>query len=138
MVAETGCDAVMIGRTAASNPWIFRQIEQYTLTGRYDTPTEADRYQMIRTYFTMLNEEKIAGAAGKMKQFASWFTHGVAHGAHLRKAVYESHNEVDILAAVDRFFEHQLASSVILSEATAGSAVEGPLSSREPSVGLSP
>src|ERR1019366_928640 len=28
MVAETGCDAVMIGRTAASNPWIFRQIEQ--------------------------------------------------------------------------------------------------------------
>ncbi len=30
MVAQTGCDAVMIGRTAPSNPWIFRQIEQYT------------------------------------------------------------------------------------------------------------
>src|ERR1035437_2795515 len=29
MVAETGCDAVMIGRTASSNPWIFRQIQQY-------------------------------------------------------------------------------------------------------------
>src|SRR5213595_2401980 len=29
MVAQAGCDAVMIGRTAASNPWIFRQIEQY-------------------------------------------------------------------------------------------------------------
>src|SRR5438067_1795459 len=29
MVARTGCDAVMIGRTAPSNPWIFRQIEQY-------------------------------------------------------------------------------------------------------------
>jgi tRNA-dihydrouridine synthase B len=109
MVAETRCDAVMIGRTAASNPWIFRQIERYTLTGSYDIPTEADRYAMIRTYFTMLNEEKTAGAAGKMKQFASWFTHGVSHGAHLRKAVYESHNEVEILAAVDRFFEQQLA-----------------------------
>ena len=45
MVAQTGCDAVMIGRTAASDPWIFRQIEQYTLTGRYDLPTEADRYR---------------------------------------------------------------------------------------------
>jgi nifR3 family TIM-barrel protein len=109
MVAETGCDAVMIGRTAASNPWIFRQIEQYTATGRYDTPTEADRYAMIRTYFTMLTNEKVQGAPGKMKQFAAWFTHGVAHGAHLRKAVYESHNEVDILSAVDRFFEQQLA-----------------------------
>jgi tRNA-dihydrouridine synthase B len=39
MVAETGCDAVMIGRTASSNPWIFRQIEQYLATGRYDQPT---------------------------------------------------------------------------------------------------
>ena len=29
MVAQTGCDAIMIGRTAASNPWIFRQIAQY-------------------------------------------------------------------------------------------------------------
>ena len=93
MVAQTGCDAVMIGRTAASNPWIFRQIEQYTLTGRYDLPTEADRYEMIRTYFAMLVEERMPGAAGKMKQFASWFTHGVAHGAHLRKSVYEAKSE---------------------------------------------
>ena len=30
MVTETKCDAVMIGRAASSNPWIFRQIEQYT------------------------------------------------------------------------------------------------------------
>jgi tRNA-dihydrouridine synthase B len=51
MVAATGCDGVMIGRTAASNPWIFRQIRQYAETGRYDQPNEADRYQMIRTYF---------------------------------------------------------------------------------------
>src|SRR5438309_4981862 len=29
MVAATGCDAVMIGRTAPANPWIFRQIQQY-------------------------------------------------------------------------------------------------------------
>src|SRR5712692_7075506 len=33
MIAETGCDAVMIGRAASSNPWIFRQIEQYLATG---------------------------------------------------------------------------------------------------------
>ena len=34
MKAETGCDAVMIGRGAATNPWIFRQIEQFAATGR--------------------------------------------------------------------------------------------------------
>src|SRR6266576_600866 len=90
MVAQTGCDAVMIGRTAASNPWIFRQIAQYTASGRYDEPQESDRYEMIRTYFSMLIAEEFPDAPGKMKQFASWFTHGVPGGAGLRKAIYEA------------------------------------------------
>ncbi len=105
MVAETGCDGVMIGRTAASNPWIFRQIAQFGADGSYDEPTEGDRYQMIRTYFEMLVEEGMPGAAGKMKQFASWFTHGVRNGSVLRKAVYESRTEQEILARVNEFFE---------------------------------
>ncbi len=104
MVAQTGCDAVMIGRSAASNPWIFRQIGQYTCNGSYELPSNADRYHMIRTYFSMLVEERTGGAAGKMKQFASWFTHGVPHGGQLRKSVYEARTETEILDAVDRFF----------------------------------
>src|SRR5579862_301860 len=54
MVAETNCDAVMIGRAASSNPWIFRQIAQYLATGAYDQPGLDDRYQMMRTYYDML------------------------------------------------------------------------------------
>src|SRR5277367_758128 len=63
MVEATHCDAVMIGRTAPANPWIFRQIAQYTATkeatgvGIYDHPTDQDRYRMIRTYFQMLVDE---------------------------------------------------------------------------------
>src|SRR5580700_7756779 len=108
MVGQTGCDAVMIGRTAPSNPWIFRQIEQYCASGRYDEPSEADRYQMIRTYFSMLIEEELPDAVGKMKQFASWFTHGVPGGAALRKAIYESKSAVEILGRVEEFFEARL------------------------------
>ena len=104
MFAETGCDAVMIGRTAASNPWIFRQIAQFAETGAWDEPTEADRYEMIRTYFRMLLEEEVHGAEGKMKQFASWFTHGVQNGSVLRKAVYEAKTGPQVLEAVDTFF----------------------------------
>jgi tRNA-dihydrouridine synthase B len=155
MVAQTGCDAVMIGRTAPANPWIFRQIEQYTVAigngcvgpglrpgqaelssavtlehpaglhpaqpdqrpgstqsaSSYDEPSEADRYQMIRTYFEMLIEEEMPGAEGKMKQFASWFTHGVAGGAALRKAIYESKSRVEILASVEGFFENRMETS---------------------------
>jgi tRNA-dihydrouridine synthase B len=151
IVAQTGCDAVMIGRMAPANPWIFRQIEQYTnhvaadafvrpeepstqdsrslaLTkpdegvrsyansnGKpYDEPTEADRYQMIRTYFQMLLEEEMPGTEGKMKQFASWFTHGIPGGAALRKAIYEARSGAEILGRVEEFFESRMqAPSVV-------------------------
>ena len=115
MVSQTGCDAVMIGRTAPSNPWIFRQIAEYAVTGRYNEPAEEDRYQMIRTYFQMLIEEEMLGAEGKMKQFASWFTHGVPGGAGLRKAIYESKSAPEILSRVEEFFEPRLCGSVGLS-----------------------
>jgi tRNA-dihydrouridine synthase B len=128
MVTQTGCDAVMIGRTAPSNPWIFRQIEQfcarvgadelvrgYTKSEKlYDEPSEADRYQMIRTYFQMLIEEELPDAVGKMKQFASWFTHGVPGGAGLRKAIYESKSAVEILGRVEEFFEARLSTQYLV------------------------
>ena len=189
MVAATGCDAVMIGRTAPANPWIFRQIEQYcewlklherveqlgreghglsraegtpisltalaaeasgaeargfnghesgttevvpfpfdephsrgesnavgfTRVASYDQPSEADRYEMIRTYFSMLIEEELPDATGKMKQFASWFTHGVPGGAALRKAIYESKTAPEILTRVEEFFEARLCGAGALA-----------------------
>jgi tRNA-dihydrouridine synthase B len=141
MVTQTGCDAVMIGRTAPSNPWIFRQIQQYCAHAHvvadafvrpassqfhppdecvrgyvnYDEPTEADRYQMIRTYFQMLIEEELPDAIGKMKQFASWFTHGVPGGAHLRKEIYESKSDIEVLRRVEDFFEARLCGAGALA-----------------------
>lgn len=119
MIAQTGCDAVMIGRAAPANPWIFRQIAQYTAIGSYDNPTADDRHRLIRTYFQMLLDEaeatqslpkaaRMGETAGKMKQFASWFTHGVAGGAKLRAAIYRAKTGSDVLAQVDRFFEAPL------------------------------
>jgi hypothetical protein len=63
---------------------------------------------MIRTYFAKLIEEEMPGAAGKMKQFASWFTHGVPNGSHLRHAIYQAHTEREILARVEEFFEGRM------------------------------
>jgi nifR3 family TIM-barrel protein len=105
MVRETGCDAVMIGRAASSNPWIFRQIQQYLSTGTYEEPTDRDRYRMMRGYYDMLVERGEQDATGKMKQFATYFTHGIRHGAQLRVAIYQAHEAGAILEAVDRFFQ---------------------------------
>ncbi len=130
MVEQTGCDAIMIGRTVASNPWIFRQIAQYNAAltsgqpAAYDYPTDRDRYEMIRRYFSMLVDEDMHGAPGKMKQFVAWFTHGVQGGTALRQAVYHAKTGPAILESVERFFEAHLnrpaAESVQAASANAG------------------
>src|SRR5581483_667028 len=109
MVAETGCDAVMIGRTASSNPWIFRQIAEYVATGAYYQPPERERYQIMRTYYAMLHERNEADTDGKMKQFATYFTHNVRNGSRLRAEIYRLTEADAILEQVDRFFAGELA-----------------------------
>jgi tRNA-dihydrouridine synthase B len=108
MVDETGCDAVMIGRTASSNPWIFRQIRQYLDTGSYDHPTERQRYDIMRTYYAMLLDRAAPDAVGKMKQFATYFTHGVRNGSKLRVEIYQATEATTILDKVDAFFQREI------------------------------
>jgi len=109
MVRETGCDAVMIGRAASSNPWIFRQIQQYLATGAYDQPGDSDRYEMMRGYYGMLVERGDQDITGKMKQFATYFTHGIRGGAQLRASIYQAREAAAIVNEVERFFDARLA-----------------------------
>jgi nifR3 family TIM-barrel protein len=111
MVRETGCDAVMIGRAASFNPWIFRQIAEYLATGAYWTPTDYDRYQIMRTYYRMLDEHGEKDAVGKMKQFAGYFTHGVRNGARLRAAIYQAREPREIIDCVENFFAVELVAA---------------------------
>ncbi len=108
MHKETSCDAVMVGRAASYNPWIFQQISEYLATGTYNTPSEHDRYVMMRTYYSMLEEHGESDAIGKMKQFATYFTHGVRNGSKLRTEVYRAQSIKQIFEIVDQFFAGQL------------------------------
>jgi tRNA-dihydrouridine synthase len=70
---------------------------------------------MIRAYFQMLLDEaeatkdlprdgRMGETAGKMKQFATWFTHGVPGGAKLRGAIYHAKTGPEVLEQVELFF----------------------------------
>ncbi len=109
MVMQTGCDAVMIGRAASSNPWIFRQISEYVKKGDYFVPPERHRYDIMRDYYSMLVDYAAPDAVGKMKQFATYFTHGVRNGTRLRTEIYRANAAPAILDLVDAFFEVELA-----------------------------
>src|SRR5258707_829593 len=75
----------------------------------YTVPSDHDRYNMMKTYYLMLQEHGEADAVGKMKQFATYFTHGVRNGSKLRVQIYHLHEVPAILDAVDAFFSDDLA-----------------------------
>jgi tRNA-dihydrouridine synthase B len=107
MIEHTGCDGVMIGRAASYNPWIFRQIDEYLRTGSYWQPQQEDRYELMKRYFTMLEETNWPEAVGKMKQFTGYFTHGVRNGSRLRAAIYKQTTAAQVIGAVDEFFAQE-------------------------------
>jgi len=111
MKSETGCDGVMIGRGALSNPWIFRQILELENGLPPTQPDVAAKYQLIKSYFQLLFEEETPGAIGKMKQFASWFTHAIPYGAALRKSIFESQTESEVMERIEEFFRTALVAS---------------------------
>lgn len=57
MLAETGCDGVMIGRGATKNPWLFRQIAARMAGARVSEATLADRRDLILEHFRMVAEQ---------------------------------------------------------------------------------
>jgi nifR3 family TIM-barrel protein len=109
MVRETGCDAVMIGRAAATNPWIFSQMAEYAENGTYYHPTDQDRGRLLSGYYAQITGANLPDGVGKMKQFACWFTHGVGNGGELRRKVHAAKTTGEVIEVVERFFERPAA-----------------------------
>jgi tRNA-dihydrouridine synthase len=65
----------------------------------------------MRTYYRMLLDRSEDDSAGKMKQFATYFTHGVRGGGNLRASIYKVHEATEIVRLVDEFFEPELLSA---------------------------
>jgi nifR3 family TIM-barrel protein len=118
MQVQTGCDGVMVGRGALSNPWIFRQILELENGLPQTEPDVRAKYQLIKDYFQLLFNEETAGAIGRMKQFASWFTHAVPFGASLRKSIYESKTESEVLLRIEEFFADPPATRLAKAESS--------------------
>jgi len=90
MLAVTGCDAVMIGREARGNPWIFRSVLHYLETGReLPPPSRAERVAMALRHFDLLVRYKGEGRAVlEMRKHLAWYTRGLRGAARLRARLH--------------------------------------------------
>jgi len=100
MFRHTGCDAVMVGRGAMLNPWIFRQTSAM-LAGAPapPQPTLADRRDLIRRHFILLrDQEDEKSAFHKIRKFTGWYTHGLRNGKTLRQ-------KIQAISSIEAFFD---------------------------------
>ena len=101
MLQETGCDAVMVGRTSRGNPWLFEEIRAFIDEGRLvQRPSEKEILQMALRHAEMIVAEK--GEYIGMRQMRShilWYLKGM-HGGTEKKRRLQQISSLDELKAL--------------------------------------
>lgn len=87
MLEQTGCDAVMIGRAARGNPWIFARTRAYIMEGKQlPLPDKEQVKKMILKHGKLLVKYKGEHTGMReMRRHMSWYTAGMPHSARLRR-----------------------------------------------------
>ncbi len=102
MFEETGCDAVMIGRGAQGNPWIFKEISACLNGEPYTPPTPAEIAATARRHAGMLVQYKgEATAMREMRKHMAWYTKGIRGASKLRARM----NELNTLEQLEQLLE---------------------------------
>ncbi len=103
--AETGCNAVHIGRAAIANPWVFRQTWE-TMNGiTPHQPTPQEMYALYHEYLGYLREVMPErGVIGRLKMLSAQFLRGVANATHLRTSALRAQTVEEMLPFVDEYF----------------------------------
>ena len=105
MIEQTGCDAIMIGRAAMGNPWIFQRTVHYLATGDLlPEPTPDLRVQTARRHMHMLAEGKGEYlAVREMRKHAAWYLKGLAGAAKARERINRAETIMEIDLVMDEF-----------------------------------
>lgn len=106
MLEYTGCDAVMIGRGALGNPWIFREINAYLKDGTIlARPTHIEIREMMLKHLESLVELKGEHTAVlEMRSHGPWYLKGMDHASSLRKQLSQARTYNEFKGYVDEFF----------------------------------
>jgi nifR3 family TIM-barrel protein len=107
MLAVTGCDAVMLGRAAFGDPWVFRRVRAWHERGEaLPQPTAAERLAAgLRHLRLMIEDSGEAAAAREMRKHVAWYIKGLPRSARVREQVNRSHTSADLTALLRAYLE---------------------------------
>lgn len=100
MLDETGCDAVMIGRGALGNPWIFCELEGGV------GPTVAERHALVmrhfQDHFAFCGDER--RAVHQFRKHVAWYAKGLVGAASFRSEIMRIEPAAEVAARLDEYF----------------------------------
>ena len=90
MLDETGCDAIMIGRAALGNPWIFKQVNEYIENNKViDLPSPLEKVDMCIKHLKYLEEIKVSKVAVlEIRNHVAWYLKGIKGSNEIKNKIY--------------------------------------------------
>ncbi len=140
MFAETGCDAVMIGRAAMGNPWLFKQIRVFLDRGICLPPPDVEeRFAVLKEHLREASADKSERRAViEMRKHYSGYMKGLPMATALRRDLMELYDLAAVEARLDRYAE-EVTESPALGAVQGGDpgALRGPASAEGSGTGAS-
>lgn len=106
MLKQTECDAVMVGRGALGNPWIFQGISELLAGASLgNRPRLAERYALIRRHWDLEVRHRGARLAGRsFRKHLLWYTKGLPSSGRLREAMGKMTDSDRMFAELEEYF----------------------------------
>ncbi|QJA09724.1 tRNA dihydrouridine synthase DusB [Romboutsia sp. CE17] len=110
MLDKTGCDAIMIGRGAQGNPWIFKRINHYMETGDIlPEPTLEEKIRIAKKHLNLAVEEHGEYVAVReMRKHIAWYLKGLKGSAKVRDEINKITSYEEVLRRLDDYMEDAL------------------------------
>lgn len=104
MLEQTGCDAVMIGRAAMGNPWIFKECNEYLENGQIDEPSNIEKIAMIKHHYQLLKEDKSKKLALlEIRTHALAYLKGMPDAKNIKDLICKVKTEEELLKVLDDY-----------------------------------
>ena len=110
MLDKTGCDAIMIGRGAQGNPWIFKRINHYMNTGEIlPEPTLNEKISTAIKHLKLAVEEHGEYVAVReMRKHIAWYLKGLRNSAKLRDEINKIEDYQEVVSKLEYYMEDTL------------------------------
>ena len=110
MLEKTKCDAIMIGRGAQGNPWIFKRINHYMQTGEIlPEPTLEEKINIAKKHLNLAVEEHGEYiAVREMRKHIAWYLKGLKGSAKVRDEINKITSYEDVIRRLNEYMEDAL------------------------------